>query len=352
MRVLRFRLCAPTPGPPRETVVDGPLAAGDPHLRYEGRWAVSPSDATTVTSGARMFLRFRGSSVTARFDTTGITEPPHVYAIVDGVKRRHLIVDREAIRLTPEGLPAGTHTVELVVKDVSDLDNRWNPPLRSALRLRQLVLPGGSVLLGPPAVPAVRFTFLGDSITQGLNILCATGGPDCADSTLDYARLVADRFGAGLEQVGFGGQGVTKGGAGGVPRAADSLALDFAGAPAGRFDAQLVVINHVTNDGYGLGDPAGVRSAYAEFLRRVRDRYRDATILALEPFGVGGETGADVVAAAVAEAGDPRTRFVSTRGWLAPPDFTDSIHPNEQGHRRATERLAEVIGREAGIRPR
>ena len=358
-RVRRVRVCAP--GGSRR--VAGPVDPADPLVRYEGRWEVAPGRATTVTSGARLFVRFTGTSVTARFDTAGITVPPQVYAYVDGRKSDPIVVDRGSITLTPPSLPAGTHTLELSVKDVGETDNRWKRPFQSALQLESLAMPDGSVLHEPPPAPGLRFTFLGDSITQGINILCPTAGPDCADSTLDYARRVAGAFGAGLEQVGFGGQGLTNGGGGNVPSAAASLGLNFDGSPAARVDSQVVVINQTTNDvltqfttSGGPADPANeeeVRAAYREYLRLVRARYPGAFIVALEPFGVFGEYTAyasSAIEAAVADFADPRARYVSTRGWLGPDDFTDSLHPSDAGHQKATARLVAAIAALTGLR--
>lgn len=358
VRVRRVRICAV---PQR---VAGPIDPAHPLLRYEGRWDIRPGRATTVTSGARVFLRFTGTAVSARFDTEGIIEPPHVYAYVDGRKSERIVVDRRSIRLTPVGLAPGEHTLELAVKDISERQNRWTPPFESALQLDGFDVPGGTLLHEPPRVPGRSFTFLGDSITQGVNVLCPTTGSDCADSTLDYARRVADAFGAALEQVGYGGQGVTGGGGGGVPKAADALGFNFDASPAAPVDSQLVVINQTTNDvitqfeqGGGPADPANeqeTRAAYLEYLRHVRARYPNAFIVALEPFGLFGEYTAyagSAIEGAVADFGDPRTRYVSTRGWLAPDDFTDSLHPSDGGHQKATARLIEVIGSLPGFAP-
>ena len=362
-RTRRLRVCPPARTAPQ--VVAGAIDPAHPLLRYEGRWEVRPGMATTVTSGARLFMRFTGVAVSARFDTAGITEPPHLYAYVDGRKSQRIVIDRRSIRLTPIGLGPGEHTLELVVKDVSERDNRWNRPFQSAVQLEGFGVPAGTLLHEPPPASALWFTFLGDSITQGVNILCATTGSECADSTLDYARRVADAFGASLEQVGYGGQGVTTGGGGGVPKAADALALNFGRSPAARVDSRVVLINQTTNDvitqfqdGGGPANPANeqeTRAAYADYLRRVRERYPNAHIIALEPFGLAGEYTAyasSAIQGAVADAGDARTSYLSTRGWLAPEDFTDSIHPSDAGHQKATARMAEAITRLTGLTPR
>ncbi|WP_157601747.1 GDSL-type esterase/lipase family protein, partial [Saccharomonospora halophila] len=272
------------PAPPPVTVV----RPDSPVLRYEGRWDVRTRAATTVTSGSRVFLRFSGGGVTARFDTTGITYPPQVYAVVDGVCSAPVVVGRDRIRLTPDGSRPGAHELMLAVKDVDERGERWTPPLTSALRLTGFDLPAGSVVHDAPPAPETRLTFLGDSITQGVNVLGTESGPDGSDATLAYPWLVAAAFDAGLEQVGFGGQGVTTGGSGGVPPAMETVDHTCADVPTEPWTPQVVVLNQGTNDDLDGADEPAVESAYREYLHRVRRHYPDALILAVDPVGVDG----------------------------------------------------------------
>ncbi|MGW0704451.1 GDSL-type esterase/lipase family protein [Streptomyces sp. NPDC002643] len=339
----------PDPGKCQGRCPSGHIDPSHPLLRYEGRWDIRSGLATTVNSGSRITIRFTGTTVDARFDRDGITAPPEIYAYIDGEKTDRIVVDRDVIRLTREDLPARTHTLVLAVKDVYENANRWQPPLASGLRFAGFDLADGTALEELPPAPAHRFTFLGDSITQGVNLHCAYITSECADGTLAYPSLVAKAFGAGLEQVGFGSQGVTKGGGGGVPRAQDAIGLNYAGSPAAAFDADVVVVNQTTNDMKASSDD--VREGYLELLREIRTRYPDATVVALEPFGVAGATvtTAPAIQSAIAELGDPRTHYVSTRGWLDAADFTETLHPNTRGHRKATTRLVDTITELTGI---
>ena len=52
--------------------------------------------------------------------------------------------------------------------------------------------------------------------------------------------------------------------------------------------------------------------------------------------------------AAVTASGDPRVSYVDTTGWLASDDLSDSVHPNDKGHRTITDRLAPVISARLG----
>ena len=145
---------------------------------------------------------------------------------------------------------------------------------------------------------------------------------------------------------------MTKGGNGEVPPASEALGLAFAGAPAPPFDADVVVVNQGTNDAAATPSDEEIRAKYLEFLRRVRGRYPRAFIVALEPFGLAGALNrSGPISAAVSDLGDRRAAFVPTRGWLGPGDFTETLHPNDAGHRRATTRLVEAIARLTGLEP-
>lgn len=363
----RARRCVKVPPTPTATPFGpGHIAPDDARLRYEGRWDVGGSVATTVTSGARLYLTFTGTTLTADFDVSNIVAEPQLYVWVDGRRSNVLRINSTRIRLTPSGLGNRVHSVVIAVKDIRQETNRWDVPLNAAVKLLGFDLAGGR-LEDPLPAPSLRFTFIGDSITQGVGDRCvvesdgvtsgqpSTNGSDCSDATLDYAWRTARVFGAQLEQVGYGGQGVTQYGGGNVPPAPDSVDKNFAGSPAAPFAAQVVVINEGTNDVLHAATPDQIRTQYLVLLRKVRARYPAARILALEIFGAGGAetaTATAAIQAAVSEFGDDRTTFVPTRGWLTPVvDFTDSIHPNDSGHRHATERLAAVITRLTGLLP-
>jgi len=214
------------------------------------------------------------------------------------------------------------------------------------VRLRGFELPAGSKVLSRAAQPALRLAFYGDSITQGTNVLCPVSGSDCADATLDYAWLVARHFRAALDQVGFGSQGVTRGGNGNVPAAGRALAYNFERSLASRRPADVVVVNQGTNDAIAGESAAEIESAYSDYLKKLRERYPRAQIMALEPFGFLGiafPSATDAVKAAVRRSHDPRIHYVSTRGWLGPTDFTEGLHPNTAGHRKAAARLVDVM---------
>jgi lysophospholipase L1-like esterase len=156
-----------------------------------------------------------------------------------------------------------------------------------------------------------------------------------------YPAQTAFRLNADWRQVGFGRLGVTIAGNGGVPPAADSFDWFYEGCPRDDWQADVVVINHGTND---RGVPADkFRPAYARYLEVIRTAYPQATILALRPFN--GAHAADIEAevAARARAGDANVKYVDTTGWAGPDDYTDKVHPNAAAGPKLAEKLAPVI---------
>jgi lysophospholipase L1-like esterase len=326
------------------------VAANDPRLRYEGHWGRTPSTVTTVNSGSRLLFRFSGQRLSGLFDTTGITEPAQIYVWIDGGQPEQYTVDRSEIDFTPVPLSDTAHQVELAVKDVSELANRWSPPMQSALGVTGFRLASGGRLLAPPPAGKINMEFYGDSITQGV---LATGpflGPNGSDGTKSFAYLTARAFQANANQVGFGAQGVLRGGNGGVPAAGDAFGWNYAGSPASpQLSPDVVVVNQGQNDSFD--DPEPFRKLYAAYLSDIRAAYPDAWIFALRPFGFGGEVSprADDIRAVVGALADPHLVYVDTTGWLNAGDFTDQVHPTVAGHRKAADRLIPVIRHATGL---
>ncbi|MET1006751.1 MAG: GDSL-type esterase/lipase family protein [Propionibacteriaceae bacterium] len=324
------------------------VPATAPELVYLGRWGRDQGTAWTVNSGSRVVLRFTGRRVAGLFDQSQVTYPPQVYASVDGSRARLLSVDRDRIELSPRGLGPGTHTLVLAVKDVDERANRWTQPLLSGLGLKGFELaPGGHAApAGAPRGP--RLEFLGDSITQGVRAVGPQIGVEGSDATQDYAWLTGTALGGNFRQVGFGAQGITRAGGGGVPAAPETLGLNYAGSPVdSAYVPQAVVINQGTNDFFNDVSGAVFEPAYLAYLRDVRARWPQAWIFAVRPFG--GYLSREIEAA-VAATGDARIRYVDTTGWIPQEQLTDGLHPTAVGHRTAARRLTREIVRQTGWR--
>ncbi|MET9973073.1 SGNH/GDSL hydrolase family protein, partial [Streptomyces sp. NPDC006356] len=186
--------------------------------------------------------------------------------------------------------------------------------------------------------------FVGDSITVGTTT--------SQNARTAYGWLIGERLGAEHTQVAQGGACLvaTADGCVGLEQQfgrlnpnATTPDWDFS-----RYQADAVVINLGTNDvGHGVSSTQ-FQSAYGSLLRKVRAAYPRAWIFALETFrGRYVPQTEAAVKTAVAD-GDTRLSFVDTTGWLGSGDLTDSVHPNDQGHRVIADRLAPVIAARIG----
>jgi lysophospholipase L1-like esterase len=330
--------------------VAGLIPAGDNRIRYMGRWDTRPDGAITVNSGSSLLLRFSGRSLQGLFQPVG--SPPQIYISIDGAGPHLLNVDQAVLELAPAVSGEGPHTLVLEVKDVNQNTNRWTPPLQSALIFLGVVPGAGGAVLDPaPALTgrwgagALRMEFYGDSITEGVRAISMATGPEGSDGTRNYSYLTGLAFGANITEVGFGAQGILRGGGGGVPAAGAAFPFNFAGSPrAAAPEPQVVVLNQGTND--GGASPTSFEPAYLAFLRQVRAAHPGALIAAMRPFN-GSQDAA--IHAAVQAMQDPRVIYIDTDGWLEltnSPDYTEQptgLHPSLSGHAKAARLLTDAL---------
>jgi lysophospholipase L1-like esterase len=312
-------------------------------VHYYGRWNRLTGRAITVNSGSHVVAQFDGTGIVARLDVSGngVPVPTVTWRVDQGAWQEAQVA---ASMTLATNLQAGPHEVWLMARGLDENQSRWTAPLASSLTFLGFDVSGGALRASTrPARPKIEF--LGDSITEGVAVFAdrtnMTGASWRADGRIAYPCQTAMTLGAEWRQVGFGRQGVTIVGHGGVPKAAETFDWIYAGVPRDTWQPDVVVINQGTNDQGASSDV--FRPAYAAYLGVVRKGYPLAWIAALRPFG--GYHAADIqmeVAARVAQ-GDTRIGYVDTTGWLAGPDFTDGVHPNPQGSAKAAQLLVPVL---------
>jgi lysophospholipase L1-like esterase len=312
---------------------------------YYGRWDLSKAGkAITVNSGSHVTASFMGSGISAKFDTSGNTgDIPTVSIKIDDGE----LVEKE-ITGTLElatGLPVALHTVTLFVRGMSESQQRWTPPLVSSTVFTGFTVAGGNIV--PTARPTrLKMEFLGDSITEGV-ALQATGPQGQTSQNWrtngprGYAAVTAMKMQAEWRQVGFGRQGLTIVGNGGVPKAQDAFNWFYSGVARDSWQPDIVVINQGTNDRGTSG--ATFAPLYDSFLGIIRTAYPDAKIVALRPLV--GDFGSEISAQVAARktAGDAKIFYVDTAGWTSNGDFTDGVHPNQSGSVKIADKLMTAL---------
>jgi len=325
----------------RDAPVDGSGVVETVH--YYGRWNLLADRAITVNSGSHVVAQFEGTGIVANLDvgTNGVPLPTVTWRIDQGAWQE--IELAKSLTLAHDLAP-GLHEVWLLARGFDETQSRWTPPLSASLTFLGFDVTGGALRASPrPAQPKIEF--LGDSITEGVLVFADRPGMATAswraDGRIAYPCQTALALDVEWRQVGFGRQGVTIVGNGGVPKAADAFDWIYAGAPRDAWQADMVVINQGTND---AGAASNVfRPAYAAYLAVVRKGYPLAWIAALRPFGGAHTDDIQAEVAARVAQGDNRIWFVDTTGWLSGSDFTDGTHPNTQGSAKATQLLVPVL---------
>lgn len=312
-------------------------------IHYYGRWNRLADRAIAVNTGSHVVAQFTGTAISAKFDISlnKTPNPTLAWRIDQGTWQEGEIA---ATLPLGSGLTAGTHDVTLMVRGLDETQSRWTPPLVSSITFLGFDVTGGEVQSTTrPVRPKIEF--LGDSITEGINVFSGHNGkntgPWNADGRRAYASQTAQSLSAEWRQVGFGRQGLLIGGNGGVPVANDAFNWIYKGVARDDWQPDLVVINQGTNDGGAAA--SSFQPAYATFLTTIRAAYPAAKIVALRPFN--GAHAAEIRALIDARksAGDSRVYFVDTTGWLGTGDFTDGVHPNEQGSQKAAMALVTAI---------
>jgi lysophospholipase L1-like esterase len=110
-----------------------------------------------------------------------------------------------------------------------------------------------------------------------------------------------------------------------------------------RYPADAVVINLGTNDKSHGVSGADLQAKYITFLTKVRAKFPNAKLLAMRTFI--GRYAAETQAAVRARnaSGDAAVFYVDTTGWLPSDGLSDSVHPNDKGHRAIADKLAPVL---------
>ena len=317
-------------------VINMKIAADSDLIRYTGRWGFETDGAVTTAPGGMIELMFEGSSCVLLFDTTMNMQPfPHLWIRVDNGARIETVSER-VIRLETE--ESGRHCVEIIYKGGVEIQHRWYPPLIGKIKF--LGAEAEAFLMMPEDRREV-IEFIGDSITEGVLIdadrrfdeFDQFNRPYQDDCTATYAWLTAQKLGMKPVIFGYGAVGVTKGGCGSVPKAAEAYPYNFFGNEAKNNHPRMIVINYGAND-KGASAEKYVQE-YKSFLELVRAKNPNAAIVVLSAFyGVYPDELKAMVESYNKENNDG-IHFIDSAGWVP----REPLHPLRDGHKKISERL-------------
>ncbi|WIN00649.1 GDSL-type esterase/lipase family protein [Actinoplanes oblitus] len=299
----------------------------DPDISFVGRWnTTNPAAYVPYWAGAYLRTGFTGRTVKLRQRNT-----VDLWASIDG-KAFTAFRGAGTINLTPAPLAAGTHTLVVSYRQVAG-------SYTGDAVFQGLILDAGATTVKAPARPRL-VEFVGDSITAG-----ATSSQL---AVTDYAFQTGERLGADHTQIAIGGMCLSEttdgcwahqtrywlasGGQAGTDP------WDF-----GRYTPAAVVINLGTNDKSHGVSAATFQATYLSFLTRIRAKFPPTKIFALRTFIGRYATETRAAVQARNAAGDANVFYVDTTGWLPADGLSDSVHPNDKGHRAITDRLAPIL---------
>ncbi len=309
---------------PAAQAAAGDGSPADPNISFAGRWSASK---VPYWAGAYLRVGFTGRTVKLKQ-----RNPIDLWASIDGKAFAAFSKVSGTVNLTPAALAAGNHTLIVSYRQVAG-------SYTGDAIFQGLVLDSGATTFKAPARSRL-VEFVGDSITAG------TTSSQLA--VTDYAFVTGERLAADHTQIAIGGMCLSETAdgcwahetrywlAGGGQAGSDQW--DF-----GRYTPSAVVINLGTNDKSHGVSGADFQARYVTFLTRIRAKFPNAKLLALRTFI--GRYAAETKAAVQARnaAGDAGVLYVDTTGWLPSDGLSDSVHPNDKGHRAIADRLTPIL---------
>ena len=309
-------------------------------VHYMGRFELSEGMPRSTWSGSTARTRIDGSGVSIGLDgPAGI----HFQVAVDGVPTSVFVTDAgPQSYVVASDLAPGVHDVEVV---------RRNEGYFGIVTYAGFELGADTSFVQTPWPYGQHIEFIGDSLTAGYGIECASGEKDFSAPTqsayASYAMVAGRILEASVHLIAFSGKGVLQNYGGNTDEPMSELwTRTFTGQAEPQWDwasrpADVVVVNLGTNDFSAPIDAADFTAAYVALLTDVRTRYPDAAIVSVTWASWGAER-EGWVTEALAQFGDAN---VSTQRFEVLPEegWGCDFHTNVVTNQRFGEQLAEHI---------
>lgn len=307
------------------------IAPNDPNIVYSPyTWDVTAGAAKTINAGAYLRIAFTGTpgTLAATFDITNMVAPASQVGIrIDGGNWLNVEVAASVPLTIPTDNTWGSHTVEIVVIATTQAHPRWVAPQGPAIIFTGLTA-DTTVTTRLQRERSIYAMAVGDSITEGVRTLNmdAVLDTDRNDSRLSYAYPLGDLLGAEIGVVGFGGTGISKAGAGGVPKFRDSVPYLWDGKARSLATPRApdFILAHI-----GTNDPESLDADVVADTTSLLNGWIAATaatpIIVLPGWL---QRKATQIQQGIAACDAPsRVHYVDTTGWWATADAADGLHP-------------------------
>lgn len=303
-------------------LVDEHIDASSPSILFSPyNWKIARASARTINSGAYLRTIVSGTSkIWLDVNTTANVSPfPRLHCRIDGHSWSLINITEGSSRLLVAKNLESTdkHLVECVVSSTSEFLNRWADS-QTAVEITGFTLDSGGTLTAPER-KSKSILWFGDSITEGYKTISNATTPEGSDVLGSYAWSLT-HLDAEVGIVGFGGQGITHTGQGGVPAFPNAFQLLYSDVPRS-FDPppDVIGINQGEND-----DTADIVGPYTAVVLELLKTAPKARILLMIPFS---QREAGNVQAVERAVNNNRVSLVPTVGWFNPQDSSDGQHP-------------------------
>ena len=321
------------------------LKWNDPAVRLTGRWSRNNPDCATATANGSYFeFAFKGRVAVMHFDVTLNAAPyPHLYVEIDGESRVEAPLD-SYLRVFAKDADAN-HVARVILKGSVEMQPRWFQPLVGRTALVGIEVEKRGVL---PADDRKIVEFVGDSITEGVLIDADYAEKPAYtwdqhnrvyqdDVTATYGWLTAEALNLRPIMMGYGAVGATRGGCGGVVKAASAYPFVYDGVPYTGEEPDYVVINHGAND-RGAGAEKYL-AGYEELLDVIAEKHPRAVLAALSPFCGAYAAELEALCKSYSEKHSRTVHFINGGVWIP----AKPLHPLRGGHKIVAEHLIPVL---------
>lgn len=298
---------------------------------YTGRWfkkSIAGGDYYfTNTDGSAVYFKVTGSKyVNVNFVSQIAVATPYFAYSVDGGKMKRQLVSNPKISVGN----TKTHYVRLVIDAMSENEDRWAGENGVGIKSIKPVTSSGAVAAIKPQNATIAF--YGDSITQGVRALNMALAPSGTSATHSYAWYCAQQLDLVPYYAGYGGSGIVQPGS--FNNCINAISNFSATRAASSYDADVIVVEHGTNDVYTYGDV--FINEYKRVLQQLHKEHPDAYIMAMIPFT---QSHADEIRQAASSY--KWCTVIETASWNV--SYTDGLHPNAAGAKTVGKNLAKKV---------
>lgn len=280
----------------------------------------------TNTGGSAIYFKVTGSKyIDVNFvQNIGVATPYFAYSVDGGsMKRQKVNSGRISVGNTK------THYVRLVIDAIAEQENRWGEAGVGIKSIKPVTKEGAVAAIQPQNA---TIAFYGDSITEGVRALNMALLPTGTSATNGYAWYCAEQLDMIPYYAGYGGSGIVK--TGSFNTCYNAITSFSSGRKAEKFDADVIVVEHGTND---VDVPGSVfASEYRKVLTKLHSDHPKAYIMAMIPLKQ--RHAQDIKDAA---KGLKYVTVVETASWGI--SYTDGLHPNSSGGKVMGKNLAKKI---------